>query len=104
MEKHSRGFVARADREARIQEKELRKSMKENRYLMILDFKFLVLQVSINMNIHFVICSQNNLNNLMSLQFTHSGSPKRLLGRTNYNHIHKFNLEKQKMYSLLQHL
>ncbi|KAI5422314.1 zinc finger CCCH domain-containing protein 62 [Lathyrus oleraceus] len=31
MEKHSRGFVARADREARIQEKELRKSMKENR-------------------------------------------------------------------------
>ncbi|CAI8607845.1 unnamed protein product [Vicia faba] len=31
MEKHSRGFVARADREARVQEKELRKSMKENR-------------------------------------------------------------------------
>ncbi|WJX86608.1 hypothetical protein P8452_68895 [Trifolium repens] len=31
MEKHSRGSVARADREARIQEKEMRKSMKENR-------------------------------------------------------------------------
>lgn len=32
MEKHSRGDVARADREARIQEKERRKTMKENRY------------------------------------------------------------------------
>ncbi|MCH98042.1 zinc finger CCCH domain-containing protein 62-like, partial [Trifolium medium] len=31
MEKHSRGSVARADRESRIQEKEMRKSMKENR-------------------------------------------------------------------------
>lgn len=31
MEKHSRGDVARADREARIQEKERRKTMKENR-------------------------------------------------------------------------
>lgn len=31
MEKHSRGSLARADREARIQEKEIRKSMKENR-------------------------------------------------------------------------
>jgi hypothetical protein len=35
MEKHSRGSIARADREARILEKEMRKSMKENRYFIL---------------------------------------------------------------------
>jgi len=41
MEKHSRGYLARADRESRIQEKEKRKINKENRYL-ISDLKYLV--------------------------------------------------------------
>jgi len=41
MEKHSRGSLVRADREARIQEKERRKNTKENRYL-ISDLEYLV--------------------------------------------------------------
>jgi len=45
MEKHSRGSLARADREARVQEKEKRKSTKENRYL-ISDLKYLVLYIA----------------------------------------------------------
>jgi hypothetical protein len=36
MDKHSRGCVARSDREARIQEKEMRKVLKENRYSLLI--------------------------------------------------------------------
>lgn len=36
MEKHARGSLARSNREARVVEKEKRKTHKENRYIIIL--------------------------------------------------------------------